>query len=132
MNKQYINSCMRWVINELAPSYINGNFTPEMSSKMSTFYDCIGNSLDWFNLTMSDVKSLGFLNCSESQEEELTSIWFIPVWLMPVIPEGITLWDRNGNPFIYKRQSCCKDVMYGCLTFGVILGGETYDDRYFL
>lgn len=121
MNKNYVTRCFMWLTNELVSFYETQKLPEELVTKMSVFYDCIGKSIDWFNLTIKDVKQLGFLNWDEDDESAEDGIWFIPNWLLPVIPEGVVLYDKDGVAFVYHSKNSPKQVMYGCLTFGVKL-----------
>lgn len=117
MNRNYINGCLRWLINELFP-YYNTNSLPEnFEYKMSKFYDYIKDTIDWYNLTIKDVQSLGFLNW---EDDSTKGVWFIPAWLFYAIPEGMTVWNKNNVPFEFHQSEASKEVMYGCLTFGVL------------
>lgn len=122
MNKNYVNSCLRWLANELVPFYNNGGLPKALMSKIDTFYTSVGDSFDWFNLSKEDVQRLGFLNWEDSDDNG--GVWFIPSWLYPIIPEGMILYNKNGEKFEFTSQTAPREVMYGCLTFGVVLEEE--------
>lgn len=125
MNKNYINGCLRWLVNELFP-YYNTNSLPEnFETKMSKFYDQIRSTVDWYNLTIKDVQRLGFLNW---EDDPTDGVWFIPAWLFYAIPEGMTVWDKNNIAFEFHQIDAPKEVMYGCLTFGVYIAEFTDSD----
>ena len=124
MNKHYVNRCLRWLANELVPFYLNSDLPEELNLKIDSFYDCVSDSIDWYNMTLKDVQQLGFLNWEEDEESAKNGIWFIPTWLFCTIPEGIQLVDKNGNKFEFHKTTAPTDVMYGCLTFGVLLDSE--------
>ena len=128
MNKHYVNRCLRWLANELAPYYLNDALPQEVDKKFETFYDCVGNAIDWYNLTKNDVIRLGFMSWEEDDEAADKGVWFIPFWLFPAIPEGITLTDKDNNEFVFHKMTAPRDVMYGCLTFGITLGEEENDN----
>ena len=125
MNKNYINGCLRWLANELAPYYDSEDLPENLRLKMSKFYQELNSSIDWYNLTKRDVQRLGFLNW---EDDDSTGVWFIPCWLLPAIPEGMTLYDKNECQFEYHKSTACKDIMYGCLTFGIVLPPETWEE----
>ena len=124
MNKTYINGCLRWLANEVMPFYSSGQLPDALTEKVDTFYRAVSSSIDWFNLTSSDMRKLGFLNCAETEEEVNDSVWFIPQWLFPAIPEGILLYDKNNVSFVFHKATAPKDVFYGCLTFGILMNPE--------
>lgn len=119
MNKHYINRCLRWLTNEITPFYIGDVLPEELHDKISTFYNCIRNSIDWFNLTKADVKNLGFLNWEEDEDSMAAGVWFIPTWLFPAIPEGFRVTDKDGKSFAFHALSASQESMYGYLTYGI-------------
>lgn len=129
MNKNYINSCLRWLANEIIPFYSNEKLPSTLRNKVDTFYESVSNAIDWYNLTKTDMLHLGFLNWEEHEHEDDTSgVWFIPAWLFYAIPEGITLTDKNNNQFTFYRNTAPTEVMYGCLTFGVTIDSPIFDE----
>ena len=124
MNKHYVNSCLRWLANEIVP-YFNSNELPEeLMSKIATFYRSVSSAIDWLNLTKKDVQRLGFLNWNDETDDSDDCVWFIPCWLFHAIPDGLRLYDKNGNAFIFKSDMAPLDAMFGCLTFGVKIKEE--------
>ncbi len=126
MNKHYITSCLRWLANEIVPFYNNNELPEALKTKIDVFYKSVSNSIDWFNLEENDVQKLGFLNWDETPEEQ--GVWFIPTWLYHAIPEGMLVFDTKGQPFEFRSETAPKETMYGCLTFGVKLDQESYND----
>lgn len=130
MNKHYVNSCLRWLANEVVP-YFNAKQLPDdLMSKIDTFYRSVSSAIDWFDLTKKDVQRLGFLNWEDDPEESSDSVWFIPSWLFHAIPEGLLLFDKNGEAFTFHSDSAPLDVMFGCLTFGVKIKEDNNDSDY--
>lgn len=123
MNKHYVNRCLRWLANELVHYYNEESLPQPLTTKIETFYRSISGAIDWFNLTTKDVQELGFLNWEDNDAED-KPVWFIPSWLFHAIPEGIMLYDKNGEPFIFHANTAPLDVMFGCLTFGVKVGDD--------
>ena len=117
MNKKYIHSCLRWLANEVFPYYTSKELPDALQEKIATFYRSVSSSIDWYNLTRKDVQCLGFLNWDDADCDD--GVWFIPAWLFHAIPEGILLYDKNGNSFTFHSDMAPLDVMFGCLTFGV-------------
>lgn len=120
MNTNYINSCFRWLINELFPYYNLKKLPNDLMLKMDTFYDSVNKTFDWYNPSKTDLLKLGFINWEDHSVDDCTAgVWFIPCWLFPVIPEGMTLYDTSEKPFLFKKEEASKKTMYGCLTYGV-------------
>lgn len=118
MNRGYVNRCLRWLANELFPFYFEGKLPKELEEKVDTFYKSLDSRMDWGGLTRKDLLRLGFLNLEE-EEDVANSLWFIPTWLFPVIPEGMTVFDADKKPFAFFKSTAPQDVMYGCYTFGI-------------
>ena len=116
MPKNYVNACLRWMMNELYPYYCNNSLPEHLRCKLDVFYDSIDRQFDWSNPTEEELHNLGFLNWAEDYTD---SVWFIPNWLTPVIPEGLTVWNQNNEPFTYLRHAHSREVNFGCLTFGI-------------
>ena len=120
MTTTYINACLRWLINEVYPFYKDKSIPKSLRIKMNSFYDVITKNFDWYNPTKEEVVALGFLNWEDSDE----GVWFIPRWLYPAIPDGITVYDQHKNSFEFQHDKSKMDnVMFGCLDFGLMLGG---------
>ena len=118
MNNHYINSCFKWLANELIPYYNDKNLPVELQDKVTTFYQSLNKSIDWFNLDPKQMLSLGFLNW---EEEPNNGIWFIPAWLFPIIPDGMILYNVDGKKFEFNSKTSSKESMFGCLTYGIRL-----------
>ena len=129
MNRHYVNSCLRWLANEIVPFYNSKELPDQLIHKIDTFYRSVSSSIDWYNLTEKDVQRLGFLNWNDPDIDD-NPVWFIPSWLFHAIPEGITLFDKNGQPFTFHSDMAPLDVMFGCLTFGVKLEELKEDGNY--
>ena len=118
MNRGYINRCLRWLANELFPFYFEGELPKDLQQKVDIFYKSVEGCIDWYNMTKKDLLRMGFLNLDEDDEPS-QSLWFIPTWLFPVIPEGMTVYDAEKKPFAFFKSTAPTDVMYGCYTFGI-------------
>lgn len=114
-NIRKINSCLRWLANELQPFYDNSDLPVMLSSKIDVFYDSITSIVDWDNLDTDVLLQLGFLNW----EEDDCGVWFIPKWLYYAIPEGQIVYDKNNKPFEFHKNTSSKETMFGCLEYGV-------------
>ena len=125
MNRHYINSCLRWLANELVPFYDANDLPEELMEKIDKFYKLLNNSVDWSNLTKKDLQRLGFLNWNEDND---TGVWFIPHWLFFAIPEGMILWDKNEQPFKFFKSKAPTEVVFGCLPFGLMLSNNTEEE----
>ena len=125
MNNHFVNGCFKWLANELVPYYNSKDLLIELIGKVEKFYNSLDTTIDWFNLTPSEMSSLGFLNW---EEEPTKGIWFIPAWLFPIIPEGIVLYDIEGNSFEFCSKTSSKESMFGCLKYGIMLTDNNSSD----
>ena len=125
MNKRYMNSCYRWLLNELIPYYNNEDLPTELKQRVSKFYESIDTTIDWFNLSAEDMLFLGFLNW---EEQPTSGVWFIPAWMFPIIPEGIVLYDIDGVSFEFNSKTASKESMFGCLKYGIMLTDNNSGD----
>lgn len=121
INEPRINRYLQWLTNEFIMYHNDKTLPKDLCKKIDTFYQCLSNSIDWRCLTKEELYRLGFLNWGEDEQSIDSGVWFIPQWLFRTIPEGTQLYDKNGDPFIFHRADASKEIMYGCLTFGVKL-----------
>ena len=128
-NRGYINRCLRWLVNELYPFYSNNNLPHELNDKMEVFYDSIKDALDWDGMTRKDLLRLGFMNWDADDDDCPSGVWFIPNWLFPAIPEGLTVYDANGRSCIFSSGTASTEIMYGCLTYGILEAKDGTDNE---
>ena len=112
-----VNKAFRWLANRFIDNYIDNAMDYDTYVIFSKFYDTIKSAIDWDNLTISDVKKLGFITWAQDTDEHI--IWMIPAWLYPVIPEGISIWDSNFNMYKFNRADFPFESKYGYLSFGI-------------
>lgn len=114
-NKTYVYRCFRWLTNEIIKSkFINEDTS--IDNVLDKFYETISRYVpDWYSMTDQEKLDLGFIQ----YEGATCTIWLIPLWMMPLIPENIELCDINGESFIYNSKTSPKTVMFNCLTYGL-------------
>lgn len=106
------------------------------------------NLIDWRNLTVEDCKALGFAawisdDCINEKMDEIQDLfekgkidegevvkeamkannqrglYLIPLYLFDQIPEGMSLYDIDGELFCFDREKADKETRWGCLAYGV-------------
>ena len=117
-NVEYSLRCLRWLANAVAKEYQEGNLSAELKTRTEKFYSSISPKFDWHEFTRDDLIRLGFM-CYGSEEELNYELWLIPLWLYPVIPEGLLLTDINHNMFTFRRNNAPYEIFYGCMTYGL-------------
>lgn len=104
------------VLNRMSEEYVYGSG----SCDFERLYEQIGEKVDLKSLTIEDAKYLGFCRW----DEEYPNLWLMPIWLFPIIPEGMELMDINGEKFKFERDKADKDIRFGCLAYGIEIGGN--------
>ena len=80
-------------------------------------YESIEKQINFNTLTVEEAKFLGFCRW----DEEYPNLWLFPLWLFPIIPEGIEVIDINGEKYKFEREKADNDERFGCLPYGLEL-----------
>lgn len=134
MDKSLVNH-FTWLANKLAESYSYDTWSDSFKAKeikdaFNTFYKSIrGNlDLDLDKLTVADLREMRFARWSDENPD----LWLIPLWFVPLLPEGIELTSIFGKKVIFNGNNIDLDIRFGCIAYGIIksadspapLGGE--------
>lgn len=92
---------------------------------MNKFYSSVNTSIEWDDLTRDDFLSLGFM-CYGYEQEDPYELWLIPIWLYPIIPDGLQLEDIHMNSFLFNRETTPYETFYGCMTYGIKISNPCY------
>lgn len=131
-NYEYIEKCFRWLSTAVIDESQRDTLSTALSEKVEKFSFAVANSIDWDELTVADVKRLGFMCYGEDDFEPEKSLWLIPVWLYLAIPEGITLYKRDTDEkFIFNRRNATYTSFYGCLDYGIRFRNAHNDNNYY-
>lgn len=65
--------------------------------------------------------SLGFARWSDEKDEEGRVLYLIPLYLLPLIPEGTIVKDINGNIIEYNGFNIDNDTRAGLLAYGILV-----------
>ena len=83
----YMIRCLKWLVNNIAPEYINKTLPLSLEEKVSKFYLSMQNAIDWYNLTKEDCMALGCVCYDDNSMEDEYNVWYFPAWVYPIIPE---------------------------------------------
>jgi len=106
--------CITWLINQLSQDYIYNNENKEIWDK---FYEEMKKEkcINFNNLTVEEAKELRF----RKWDEELPNLWLFPLWLVPIIPEGLEVMDIGGEKYKYEKETADNDIRFGCVAYGI-------------
>lgn len=123
MQKEIINH-FTWLANKLSESNTYESWTDELRVQelkdgFRTFYTSLINNklIDLEKLTIEEAKELRF----RKWDDEHPDLWLFPLWIVPLIPEGMTVYNLNGEARKYEKDKFDNDIRYGCVAYGVML-----------
>lgn len=123
--KKEIQNCLTWLANMSSQAFVYDSWSDE--TKVSTikevysmFYDELKKHIDFKNLTVEDAKELRF----GRWDEELPNLWLFPLYLTPIIPEGLEVMYIDGGKTQYKKDEMDDDIRFGCVAYGIEIKEE--------
>lgn len=114
-----IQNCLTWLVNKVSETIIY-NWDNEFKIKenkegFNKFYEELKKHIDFTKLTVEEARELRFQRWSEEQP----SLWLFPLYLVPIIPEGLEVTFISGNKAIYEKDKMDNDIRYGCVAYGI-------------
>jgi len=113
-----IQNCLTWLVNRVAETneYNWGDEFKASENKKSfdTFYEELKKYIDFTKLTVEEAKELRF--CKWDTESDL---YLFPLYLVPIIPEGLEVTFISGNKVKYERNKMDNDIRFGCVAYGI-------------
>lgn len=100
---QMLTEVRNSIVNAVGQMYLDGkprNFVAVLRS-ISEEYSASEFTEELYNMTVSDLFDLGF----RFLDQDISDMMLVPAWIYPVIPDGVTLYDLSGNPFIHTQYS---------------------------
>lgn len=120
----------------------------DVKDAMNVFLNELKKHIDWDNLTDEDCNAMRFgrWQNKEDVEEEISyltkklkdgkltiqeyekkveeqrntiGVRLIPLYLLPILPEGTKLYSIFGKEIIYDGNNVDKDIRFGCLAYGI-------------
>jgi hypothetical protein len=52
----------------------------------------------------------------------------IPLYLLPILPDGLEVTSINGHKKIVGKDVLDKDVRFGCIAYVITIGPEKVED----
>ena len=118
MNKE-IQNCLTWLVNRISETIIydwNKEFKIRENKKnFEKFYEELRKYIDFTKLTVSEAKELRFQKWSDEQP----NLWLFPLYLVPIIPEGLEVTSISGRNYKYEKDKADNDIRFGCVAYGI-------------
>ena len=78
------------------------------------FIEYIEQHIDFNNLSREDAIHLRFM-----QWEEDSDLFLFPLYLVPIIPEGLEIMYINGDRCKFDSEKVDNDIRFGCVAYGI-------------
>ena len=115
--KEEIQNCMSWLVNSVAPYYVyKWRENKELIEYYDEFYDELEKHIDFNNLTIDEALELRFKLWDED-----TDLYLFPLYLVPIIPQGIEVTSIRGETYEYDKDTADNDIRFGCVAYGLVL-----------
>lgn len=119
--KKEIQNCLTWLVNKISETIIydwkDGFKIKENKKSFEEFYDELKKHIDFTKLTVEEAKELRFKRWSDEQP----NLWLFPLYLVPIIPEGLEVTSISGNKYKYEKEKADNDIRFGCVAYGIEL-----------
>ncbi len=117
--KKEVRNCLTWLVNKVSETIIY-NWDNDLKAKenkegFDKFYKELEKHIDFTKLTVEEAKELRFQKWSEEQPK----LWLFPLYLVPIIPEGLEVVDINGEKYKYEKDTADNDIRFGCVAYGI-------------
>ena len=54
----------------------------------------------------------------------MPDLWLFPLYLVPIIPEGLEIMYIDGEKGIFKKDDMDNDIRFGCVAYGIEIKAE--------
>ncbi len=119
MLKKEIQNCLTWLANEVSQTIIynwNSDLKAEVNkSTFEKFYQELKKYIDFNKIAVDEAMELRFGKWSDEQP----NLWLFPLYLVPIIPEGLEIEYIDGTKGIYEKGKMDNDVRFGCVAYGI-------------
>lgn len=116
--KKEIQNCFTWLVNKVSQTIIydwNEEYKiRENKEGFDAFYKELQKHIDFTKLTVEEVKELGF-----GKWDDENDLWLFPLYIVPIIPEGLEVMSISGNKFKYEKDKADNDIRFGCVAYGI-------------
>ena len=111
MTNEVVNH-LTWLVNRVCEKPVWGRAV-EQTEPFRTFYKSLKKNLDITKLTLEEARELRFLRWDEHGK-----LYLFPLWVVPLIPEGLMVTSIGGETFPFDDRSDL-DTRFGCVAFGL-------------
>ena len=117
--KKEIQNCLTWLVNRVSETieynWDDGFKAKENKKSFETFYKELKNHIDFSKITIEEAEELRF----QRWDEEQPNFWLFPLYLVPIIPEGLEVMSISGDKFKYEKDKADNDIRFGCVAYGI-------------
>ena len=117
--KKEIQNCLTWLVNKVSQTIIynwaDDYKVGENNENFETFYEELKKHIDFIKITVEEAKELRFQRWSEEQPD----LWLFPLYLVPIIPEGLEVTFISGEKAKYEKDKMDNDIRFGCVAYGI-------------
>lgn len=117
--KKEIQNCLTWLVNRVSETneynWENDFKVYENKKSFNTFYEELKKHIDFTKITVEEAKELRF----QRWDEEHPELWLFPLYLVPIIPEGLEVTSIGGNKYKYEKDKADNDIRFGCVAYGI-------------
>ena len=123
--KKEIQNCITYLANKLSEVYVYDSWDADLKLQelklgFDTFYDELKKHIDFTKLTVEEAKELRFRKWSD----EVPNLWLFPLYLVPIIPEGLQITYLDGEKGIYHKDDMDNDIRFGVVAYGIEIKGR--------
>ena len=116
-------NCLTWLVNKISETVIydwNNEFKLQQNKKsFNNFYEELKKHIDFTKLTAEEARELRF-----GKWDEKSNLWLFPLYLVPIIPEGLEVMSISGNKYKYEKDKADNDIRFGCVAYGIEIKEE--------
>ena len=120
--KPEVQNCLTWFANKVSETTIypwSAEFKEsELKKASEQLYEELKKHIDVTKLTVEEAKELRFREWDDG-------IYLFPLWLVPIIPDGLEVTSISGVAYEYHASETDNDIRFGCVAYGIkIKDGE--------
>ena len=111
--KKEIQNCLSYLANKLSESFVYDKWANEVKINelklgFKTFYDELAKHIDFTKLTVEEAKELRF----RKWDDDMPDLWLFPLYLVPIIPEGLEITYIDGSKEKYESNKMDNDIRF--------------------
>lgn len=119
MKSELVNH-FTWITNQLSQlnqyDWSDDMKKKELDKAFKTFNNSFKKHIDFDNLTVDEARELRFQKFDDESD-----LWLIPLYLLPILPEGLKVKSISGEELIVGKDKLDDDTRFGALAFGLEL-----------